>query len=92
MNKDKTLDKKSWEEFRETGLLVFVNSFLHIFGWCICVNLDDNGNVTETFPSRTSFRGFSEDVNDRAYNKLAKYISEFGSIAVKESEDGVLKD
>lgn len=92
MNKDKTLNKKSWEEFRETGLLVFVNSFLHIFGWCICVNLDNDGNVTEAFPSRTSFRGFSEDVNDRAYNKLARYISEFGNIAVQESEDGILKE
>lgn len=92
MNKDKTLDKKSWEEFRETGLLVFVNQFLHIFGWAIAVDVNEDGNVTEAFPARTSFRGFSEDINDKAYNKLAKYISEFGNIAVQESEDGVLKD
>ena len=25
--------KKSWSQFRETGLVVFINSFLHIFGW-----------------------------------------------------------
>lgn len=35
------MDKKSWDKFRETGLLCFVNTFLHIFGWCIVIKTED---------------------------------------------------
>lgn len=31
----KFIEEKTWDEFRETGLLYFVNSFLQIFGWSI---------------------------------------------------------
>lgn len=42
-------DKKSWTEFRETGLFHFVNSFLHLFGWAIVLSEEDDGS-TEVFP------------------------------------------
>lgn len=29
------ITKKSWSEFRETGLLLLVNTILHAFGWAI---------------------------------------------------------
>ena len=27
--------EKSWQEFRDTGLVVIINQILHIFGWAI---------------------------------------------------------
>ena len=41
------VQKKTWEEFRNTGLFHFVNAFLHIFGWVIVLALKDNGEVEE---------------------------------------------
>lgn len=61
----------TWEEFRESGLLLFINTFLHIFGWVIVVVENEDG-TSKAFPARTSWRGFPEDSMTRAYQKLTK--------------------
>jgi len=33
--------KKTWEEFRDTGLFWFINMILHAFGWAIVLVKDD---------------------------------------------------
>ena len=43
--------KKSWEEFRSTGLLWWINMILHTFGWAICYEFDD-GKIVEVYPAR----------------------------------------
>lgn len=65
--------KKDWSEFRNTGLLVFINQFLHIFGWAIALEYED-GIVKDVYPVRTKFRGFSEENVSNAYIKLSKYM------------------
>lgn len=67
---------KTWEEFYETGLLWFINTFLHAFGWAICVDMDDDKNITYVHPARVRFRGFSEKINSQNYLKLSKYMKE----------------
>ena len=47
-----TTKEATWKEFRENGLL-FVNTFLHIFGWCIVIECDDDGDY-RAYPARTS--------------------------------------
>lgn len=32
--------KKTWQEFRKTGLLWFMNTILHAFGWAIVVEVE----------------------------------------------------
>ena len=59
------VQKKTWDEFRNTGLFHFVNAFLHIFGWVIVLAIKDNGEVAEVYPART----------ERSYAKL-KYTAE----------------
>ena len=66
-------DKKSWTEFRETGLFHFVNSFLHLFGWAIVLSEEDDGS-TEVFPARTDYRGFPQESNDTAYNRVTEFL------------------
>lgn len=75
------INKKTWDEFRDTGLLWFVNTILHVFGWTIVVEgdtdeKDENGNfVTKTaYPARTKYRGFPEEVNDRGYKNITDYM------------------
>ena len=70
------VDKRTWDEFRETGLFWFVNTILHTFGWAICVDIGDDGIATSAFPARVKFRGFEGDINDAGYRKVAKYMKE----------------
>ena len=81
----KTTERKTWGEFRATGLLFFVNSFLQIFGWSIGLEIDDDGNIKEVYPLRSAFRGFSENITDEAYAKLGDYIADN---AVKIKDEG----
>lgn len=65
----------TWYDFRNSGLLLFVNLFLHIFGWCIVCRVDETGNINKVYPARTCYRGFSEGSVSSAYIKLSEFIS-----------------
>lgn len=77
--------QKSWNEFRQTGLLTLLNTFLHIFGWAIVIQTNDDGTEV-VYPARTVFRGFSEQSQSVAYNRISKYMQSNADILVKESE------
>ena len=82
------VEKKSWEEFRNAGLLWFINRSLHIFGWAIVVEYDDKtGNLTDVYPARVKYRGFSEDVETRGFKKLSKYMAENAKQLEKEANE-----
>ncbi len=71
------LKKKSWDEFRQTGLFMLVNTILHVFGWTLTVAVDEEtGMVTDCFPCRTSYRGFSEEDTTEMYKRIGVYIKE----------------
>lgn len=72
----KMVTDKTWEEFRQTGLLLFVNQFLHIFGWAIVLHVDEKGNIENVLPARVKFRGFTEKHTANAYIAVADYLSE----------------
>lgn len=68
--------RKSWEEFRASGLLWFVNRILHVFGWSIAVEIDQDDptqTVRNAYPIRTKFRGFDEASETQGFNRLGKY-------------------
>ena len=80
-----TQGKKNWKEFRETGLLTFINQFLHIFGWAIVLSYDDKTNeLKEVYPARVSSRGFAYESQIRAYKKLTNYMAENSTQLKKE--------
>lgn len=81
------IEKKTWEEFREIKLLWFINSILHMFGWAICVDVDDNGRVTGSYPARVKFRGFSEEINTEGYIKVTEYLKENVDELLKEAKE-----
>lgn len=88
-----TIEEKSWEEFRETGLLWFINSILHLFGWIICFDVETG----KGFPARTVFRGFSSEINDKGYEQVSHYLLKnmgglyvegfMGNISIEELKD-----
>lgn len=67
--------KKEWSEFRDTGLLLIINQFLHIFGWAIVFELDDESKeVKSVYPARVKFRGFDNASTEENYKKVSKYM------------------
>lgn len=83
----KMITKKSWKDFKETGLLWFINTILHTFGWAICVDVNSNGVITNAYPARVTFRGFSEESNTNGYINVSRYLQENIEELTKEAED-----
>jgi hypothetical protein len=69
---------KTWNEFRSIGLLWWVNTILHIFGWAIIFEVDteDYDKIIDVYPARTDFRGFAPEDNLEGYEKLTEYLNQ----------------
>ena len=78
-------NKRTWEEFRETGLLWFINTILHMFGWSIVVNIERE-EIIDVYPARVEFRGFSESSNTKGYINVTKYLKENIDTLLEEAE------
>lgn len=79
--------KKTWKEFRESGFLWWINMILHTFGWAIVVDVNDNGEITNAYPARVKFRGFSEKNNTEGYIKVSQYMKENVSDLLEEAKN-----
>lgn len=73
----------SWDAFRSTGLLAFVNGFLHIFGVTIVLNR----STGIAYPARTKWRGFSSVAWTRAYRKLSDYMASTAKVLKAEADE-----
>lgn len=83
----KMVYKKEWQEFREAGLLWWINRILHTFGWAMCVNVDDDtGDVVGAFPAKVKFRGFDEEAESKEWVKLSEHIKDNADRLVEESK------
>lgn len=67
--------KKEWSEFKNTGLLLIINQILHIFGWSLVFEIE-NDEIKNVYPARVKFRGFDNSSTDKAYKQLSKYMLE----------------
>lgn len=79
------VEEKTWEEFRESGMLWFANTFLHTFGWAVALDFDD-GKVVRAYPARVRYRGFDGDTNDLGYYKVSKFFKENADQLLAECE------
>lgn len=82
------IEIKSWEEFRGTGLLWFINMILQMFGWSIVVEVDSEqkNKVLNAYPVRTKFRGFEEQSISNGYKQVSKWIKDNSKKLYKESK------
>ena len=81
------ITRKSWKEFRESGLLFITNQFLHIFGYALVYSFDDNGEIEEVYPARVKFRGFGDKQIEEGYQKISKYMVDNAVELEKESRE-----
>lgn len=71
-----TIEPRSWEEFRSCGLLWWTNRMLHLFGWAIVVEVDDDdGSIRAAYPARTKFRGFGGEAEAEGFVALSEYVA-----------------
>lgn len=77
--------KRTWDDFRSTGLLFFINSILHVFGWAFVVEVDEAGKVTNTYPARVKYRGFDETTQTEEHIRIAGYLSQVSEELRKET-------
>lgn len=79
------INKMSWSEFREAGMLWWINTILHMFGWAIVYNFDENKEISEVYPARVKFRGFGEKETEAGYKQVSSFLQENAAELYKES-------
>ena len=79
------VNKKTWQEFKDAGMLWFANTILHAFGWSIVCEME-NGEVINAYPARVAFRGFAEHINSDGYIKLSRYMRDNANTLLEESK------
>lgn len=70
------IEPKSWIEFKDAGLLWWVNRTLHLFGWAIVFQYDEAGVLDRIYPARCRFRGFTESVESDGFERLTNHIAD----------------
>ena len=80
------VEEMNMDDFRNSGLLWFINQQLHVFGVALVVDVDDEGKSIRMYPGRCKFRGFSEESNTRGYTRLSKYMVEHAEELLKDCE------
>lgn len=79
--------KKSWKEFRDSGMLWWINMILHTFGWAITVDIENDGTISNAYPARVKFRGFSEKINTEGYQRVSQYMQNNVDDILNEAND-----
>ncbi len=80
----KMINEKSWDEFRNNGLLQWINMILHTLGWSIIAEIKNN-EVVRVYPARVKFRGFTEKNNTEGYIKVSQFMKENAKELLRES-------
>lgn len=76
----------SWKEFKDSGMLWWINMILHTFGLAIVFDME-NGEVNEVYPARVKYRGFGEKNNMEGYVKVSKYLNDNSEELLKEAAE-----
>lgn len=68
-------NKRTWAEFRECGLLWWINRQLHLFGWAIVFEMEEGSdNPRAVYPARVGFRGFGPDTEREMFARLTSHV------------------
>lgn len=81
------VNKKTWKEFRDSGLLWWINMILHTFGWAIVFSIEEDGTIINVYPARVKFRGFDEKSNTEGYINVSEYLNKESTELLKETKE-----
>ena len=80
------IEKRTWQEFRETGLAWWINRILHTFGWAIVFVVEPDGSVSSAYPARCTFRGFDRESETEGFAKISAYMKETSAELFREAD------
>lgn len=80
------INRISWKEFKDSGMLWWINMILHTFGLAIVFDMDGE-EVKDIYPARVKYRGFEEKSNAKGYVKVSKYMNKNAGILLEESKE-----
>jgi hypothetical protein len=75
---------QKWRAFKESKLLWWVNRTLHLFGYAIVLVQEEDGTISNAYPERVAYRGFTEDDEDQGFKTLTAYLKEESPQLLKE--------
>ena len=81
---------KSWQEFRDAGLLWWVNRILHTFGWGIIVETNRHNKAISAYPARIAYRGFEIASEEEGFKKVSAYMRDNADNLLSEAITGEL--
>ena len=71
------IKRATWREFRDAGWIWWCSRMLHLFGWCLVYVEDEKtGEITEVYPARCDFRGFSEEIDDEGFRRVTRDLAQ----------------
>jgi hypothetical protein len=73
--KDAMNERKTWNEFRSSGMLWAANRILHMFGWAITYEYDGE-DIVKVYPVRTKLRGFAPDVDKHGFQAVSDFVAD----------------
>jgi hypothetical protein len=88
MDKKHPYEREDLRTFIDTGLLWFVNRLLHMFGYALCYDEDEAGNLSELYVSRTIFRGFEPDAENEGYAQVAQFLRDKAAELYEQADYG----
>ncbi len=81
---------KKWEEFRDAGLLWWVNRALHLFGWSIVITIEEKtGTVLSAYPAMVSHRGFNREAEENGFVRLTEHLAKNSTYLLNDVHDAV---
>ncbi|MCE4092851.1 hypothetical protein LXM61_27285 [Priestia megaterium] len=80
------VNEKSWKEFKDSGLLWWINMLLHTFGWAIVFEMQGE-EIKRVFPARVKFRGFGEEENTKGYQEISQYLADNAPFLKQEADE-----
>lgn len=78
------ISKKTWMEFKQSEISRWVNRSLHLFGWAICIDINEDENIIDIYPARVKYCGFNEISVENGSKGLTEYLSKEIKILEKE--------
>lgn len=83
---DDMVDKKTWKEFKDSGLLWWINMILHTFGWAIVFEISKR-EIINVYPARVKYRGFDMKSTENGYIKVSEYMDENSKELLEEARN-----
>lgn len=69
-----SIQRQSWADFQDSGLLWWVNRILHTFGWSIIFTIEEDGTISDVYPARTTWLGFDGETNEKNLDKFREHL------------------